>query len=167
MAKKKESIYNSWDDVNSAMKELGELTVKKERLEGEQTTKINEIKSEYLVKAGGITTRIKDIEKNIERFAEQNKSEFLQARTKKLTFGTISYRMTKRVVCKYVETAIKALKTLNLDFCVRVKEELDKEALTEVQDKQLLSKAGISIVSEDKIRIEPDYVKLAALESSN
>lgn len=163
MAKKKESIYRNWEDVNTAMKELGSLNVEKQRLEGEQTVKINEIKERYQIIAGDITTKIKDIEKNIERFAEQNKSEFLQTRTKKLTFGTISYRMTKRVVCKYVETAVKALRSLNMDFCLRVKAELDKEALLEVEDKQLLSKAGISVVSEDKIRIEPDYVKLAAI----
>lgn len=164
MAKKKESIYNDWDEVNLAMKELGELTIKKQKIEGEQTLKINEIKAEYQVKAGDLVNQIKEIEKNIERFSEQNKSDFLKSRSKKLSFGTISYRMTKRVVCKYVETAINALKSLNMDFCLRIKEELNKDALIEVEDKSLLQKAGISVVPEDKIRIEPDFVKLAALE---
>lgn len=164
MAKKKESIYQSWDEVNEAMKELGELQVKKQKLEGEQTVKINEIKKDYQEKAGNLTTKIKEIEKDIERFAEQNKTEFLKTRNKKLNFGTISYRLTKRIVVGCVEGAINALKSLNLDYYLRQKCELDKEKLYEC-DEKTLSKVGIKIVTEDKINIEPAYVKLMAMES--
>lgn len=165
MAKKKESIYKTWDEVNFAMKELGELNVQKQKLEGEQTVKINEVKSYIQEKAGDIVTKIKNIEKEIERFAEQNKDEFIATRNKKLTFGTISYRLTKRVVCKSVTSAIKALKSLNMDFFIRTKEELNKEDIMNCCDKatlQALTRASVSVVSEDKIRIEPDYVKLMA-----
>ena len=166
MAKKKESIYNNWDEVNSAMKQLGELTVKKEKLEGEQTIKINEIKAEYQVKADNLLIQIKEIEKNIERFADSNKEEFINNRTKKLTFGKISYRLTKSVKCLNVASAINAIKNLNLDFLLRTKSELDKDAIIKHEkdlDTKTLLKAGIYISEKDKINIEPDFVKLAAL----
>lgn len=158
---KKLSKYQTWQEVDSAMKELGELNIKKQNLEGEQTVRINEVKADILSKTGVLQTKIKDIEKNIERFAEQNKSEFLKTRNKKLTFGTISFRLVKSVVCTCKDEAIKALKALNLDFCLRQKEEIDKEKCLEVDEKMLL-KAGISIKSEDKVKIEPNYIKLAA-----
>lgn len=164
MAKKTESKYTTWDEVNSALKELGELEIKKQRLEGEQTAKINEIKAKTLEKAGAIKTQISEIEKNIEKFAMQNKSEFLTKRNKKLTFGTVSFRLVKSVVCTCKEEAIKALKALNLDFCIRAKEELDKDECLKFaeSDEKTLLKAGITIKAEDKVKIEPDYVKLAA-----
>ena len=169
MAKKAESIYKSWEEVNAALKELGELNIKKQKLEGELTIKINEIKEKTLEKAGILKTQISEIEKNIERFAMQNKSEFLKTRNKKLTFGTVSFRLVKSVVCNCKDEAIKALKALNLDFCIRSKEELDKDEclkLAESEEKTLL-KAGITIKSEDKVKIDPDYVKLAANQTEN
>ncbi len=164
MAKKTESIYKSWEEVNSALKELGELNIQKQKFEGEQTVKINEIKAETLEKAGIIKTKITEIEKNIEKFALQNKSEFLKTRNKKLTFGVVSFRLVKSVVCQCKDEAIKALKALNLDFCIRAKEELDKDECLKFaeSDEKTLLKAGITIKAEDKVKIEPDYVKLAA-----
>lgn len=165
MAKKAESNYKSWEEVNTALKELGELQIQKQKLEGEQTLKINKIKIEISEKAGILQTRIKEIEKNIERFAQQNKSEFLKTRNKKLTFGAVSFRLVKSVVCSCKDEAIKALKALNLDFCIRAKEDIDKDEclkFAENDDKKILLKAGISIKSEDKVKIEPDYIKLAA-----
>lgn len=164
MAKKTESIYKSWEEVNSALKELGELNIQKQKLEGEQTVKINEIKTKTLEKAGIIKTKIAEIEKNIEKFAMQNKSEFLKTRNKKLTFGVVSFRLVKSVVCQCKDEAIKALKALNLDFCIRAKEELDKDECLKFaeSDEKTLLKAGITIKAEDKVKIEPDYVKLAA-----
>lgn len=164
MAKKTESIYKNWEEINSAMKELGELNILKQKLEGEQTIKINEIKAETLKKAGVIKSQISEIEKNIERFAMQNKSEFLKTRNKKLTFGSVSFRLVKSVVCQCKEEAIKALKALNLDFCIRSKEELDKDECLKFaeSDEKTLLKAGISIKAEDKVKIEPDYIKVVA-----
>ncbi len=166
MAKKIESKYKSWEDVNSALKELGELNIKKERLEGEQTVKINEIKADTLAKAGIITTQMKTIEKDIERFTDEHKSEFIKIRSKKLTFGTVSFRLVKSVFIKVKDEAIKSLKALNLDFCLKIKEEIDKEKCLEI-DENILQKAGIVIKQEDKIRIEPSYVKLATNAPNN
>lgn len=164
MAKKKESIYRSWDDVDTAMKELATLNVQKQKLEGEQTVRINDVKSKIAVRAGELCTKIKQIEKEIERYSEQNKDEFLKTRNKKLKFGSISYRLTKSICCECVQTAIKALKSLNYDFCIRTKEELDKEALKELSQ-DVLTKIGVNVKVVDKIQIEPDYVKL--INSSN
>lgn len=163
MAKKKESTFASWEEVNESFKKLAELQVLKRELEGKQTLAINEIKSDFARKAGQISDEIKELEKNISLFAESHREEFAKKRSKKLPFGTISFRLTKRIVCGGVESAIKALKALNLDSFLRVKEELDKEALLEL-DESVLTKAGITIKREDKITIEPDYVQINSLK---
>ena len=165
MAKKVESIYKNWNEVDEALKELGELNIAKTQIEGEQTVKINEIKADASAKAQAIQARIKEIEKNIERFTDANKSEFLSKRTKKMTYGTISFRLVKKVCCNCVEEALKGLRVLNLDFCIRTKSELDKDRLLECDEKMLL-KAGITIKTEDKVKIEPNYEKLAAISAN-
>jgi len=161
MAKKKESTLKTWDEADEKIKKLGELQIEKTRLEGELQTKLNELKAEYTAKAGLLAAEAKEIEKDITRFCESRKDEFLKTRNKKLNFGTISYRLAERVVCSNIEGTIKAMKTLNLDFMLRIKEEIDKEQVKTL-DANTLTKIGVSIVKEDKISIDPDMVKLAA-----
>lgn len=74
----------------------------------------------------------------------------------------MSYKIVKRVCCTCVEEAIKALKALKLDFCIRTKQELDKDRLLADVDENTLLKAGITIKKEDKLRIEPNFEKIAA-----
>ncbi|MDD3236835.1 MAG: host-nuclease inhibitor Gam family protein [Candidatus Gastranaerophilales bacterium] len=164
MAKKKQSSYKSWDDVNEALKTLAQLKIKKNKIENRQNFMLLKVKEICEKKAGSLVVDIKNIEKEIELYAEENKDEFAKKRSKKLTFGTISFRLTKKITCKSIDAAIKALKALSLDHFIRVKEELDKEALIDV-DESLLTKAGIGIKREDKVSIEPDFVTLANIGS--
>lgn len=157
----KKSIYSTWDEVNNALKDLAELRIKKQKLEGEQTIKINKIKGETEVKCGDLIEKIKHFEQEITLFAEENKVDFTKKRSKKLTFGTISFRQSKKIVCKCLESAIQCLKALNLNYCVNTKETLDKDQLMEV-DEIMLTKAGISVKRVDNISIEPNFELIAA-----
>lgn len=138
MARKKESTFTSWDEVNQAMKNLGEKQIQVEKLEGEQTIKINLIKEAFELKAGDIKSQIKEIEENILLFAEANKAEFLKDRTKKLTFGNISFRITESLTIKNIASTVAALKNLKLTEYLRMKAEPDKEALKGLDDSTLV-----------------------------
>lgn len=162
MAKKIESTLKNWEQVDNAIKTLAELNISKTRLEGDQTILINEIKKNTAIKAKSIDLKIKEIEKDIERYTESHKDEFTEKRSKKLNHGTISYKIVKKVCCSCVAEAIKALNALNLNFCIRTKQELDKDRLMSDVDENTLLKAGITIKKEDKLRIEPNYEKIAA-----
>lgn len=165
MAKKVLTTLQTWDEVNEAMRRLGELSIEKQKAEGEATIQINEIKAHAEAVANVIQEEIKKIEKDIERYAKENKEAFAKTRNKKLNFGRISFKATKSVSCPFTESAIKILKQFGLDNCIRTKEELDKEAIKELdkntQVVSILTKAGITIKTADKITIEPDYIKLA------
>lgn len=166
MAKKKESTLQTWDEVNEAMKRLAELNIQKKTLETEQNRQIDEIKKETCLKADVIIKDIKSVEKDIIRFAEQNRAEFTKKRTKVLTFGKISFRYTKSIWCGDVPAAIRALKSFAMEKYLRTKEELNKDALIEA-DPMILGKCGILIKAEDKICVEPDYIKLASLDTED
>lgn len=164
MARKKESTYQNWDEVNQAMKRLAELNIQKKRLENEQNTRIDEVKKDISLQSEELIKEIDFIKKDITRFAEQHRDEFTQKRTKTLTFGKISFRYTSWVWVEDAKSAIKSLKTFAMDKYLRVKEELDKDALIDA-DPKLLAKCGIQLRSGDKITIEPDYVKLGSIDT--
>ena len=161
MAKKKESTLQSWDEVDAQLRKLGELQIKKTKLEGILQTKINELKSNYTEESSIIANEAKQIETEITRFCDAHKDEFLNKRNKKLNFGVIAYRVTEKVVFSSVDAVIKSIKTLNLDYVLRIKEEVDKEKIKSL-DKLTLAKIGVKIDNKDKLSIEPDIIKLAA-----
>lgn len=165
MARKIESKYQNWDEVNEAMKRLAELNVNKNKLEAYTNERIDKVKAEANLQVEPILKEIKDIEKDITRFAEQHKEEFTKKRTKILNFGKISFRYTKSFKIPNVDSAINALKSFALDEYLRIKEELNKETLTGL-DVKTLAKCNIFVTYKDKITIEPDYVKLAALNDN-
>lgn len=161
MAKKIESTIKTWDELDFELKRLGELKIEKERLEGEMTIKINSTKELYSSKCKALQGEMKNIEKDISRFCDANKATFINKRNKKFNFGFVSYRLTERVLCSCVDSTIKVLKSLNLDHYLRVKEEIDKEKIKEL-DSNILTKIGVKIVKEDKLSIEPNIEKIAA-----
>lgn len=87
MAKKKESILKSWDEVDNNLKRLGEIEIQKTKLDGELTIKTNELKEQYTSQGNALKKEADEIKKEITRFCEQNKSGFLDKRNKKLNFG--------------------------------------------------------------------------------
>ncbi len=161
MAKKKESTLQSWDEVDNQLRKLGELQIKKTKLEGTFQVKINELKESYATQCGIIAAEVKQIETEITRFCDSRKDEFLNKRNKKLNFGVVAYRVSEKVILGSVDAVIKSIKTLNLEYVLRIKEEIDKEKIKSL-DKQTLTKIGVKIETKDKISIEPDIVKLAA-----
>lgn len=159
MAKKQESSYKSWEDVNLAIRRMGEIDIQVDKLQGEMTLKINEIKSKFDVKSQGLLAERKNIEKNITLYTDTCKDEFAKTRHKELTFGKVAYKVTTKLIIKSVEACLAALKALNMNDYIRIKEEPDKEAMAEL-DQITLAKVGASIKVEDKLRIEPNLEKL-------
>ena len=145
--------YGSWEEINISLKYLAEKKLELKKLETEQEEKINEIKKENSLKIELLKEGIASAEESIKTFAEANISDFGEKRSKKFTFGKISLKSSKSFVIGCVETTIKRLRALNLNNCIREKEEIIKESLKKL-DKPTLSKVGISVVMEDKISIE-------------
>ena len=162
MAKKKESKYANWEEVNLAVRRMGEIDIQVTKLEGEMTLKVNEIKSKYDAKSQGLLAERKNIEKDITLFTDTCKDEFTKTRHKELTFGKVAYKVTSKILIKSKDACLSALKALNMGDYIRIKEEPDKEAMVNL-DQVTLAKVGASIKVEDKLRIEPNLETLKEL----
>lgn len=152
--------YRDWQDVDNALRRMGEIDIKLSDLEGKMTLKINEIREEFDTKAEGLKAERKKLEAEITAFVEIRKDEFLKTRSRELTFGVVAYRLVTKVVIRSKAACIAALKALNLSAYIRYTEEPDKEALSGL-DAGTLAKVGASLKTEDKLRIEPKLEKIA------
>jgi phage host-nuclease inhibitor protein Gam len=148
-----------WNDVDQSLKRMGEIQVRIEDIEGEQTLRINEIKEDYTRQIEELKTEQKALETGIESFAESNKDAFADGRTRELTFGKIAYRVVKSIRVASIESCVKALRDFGYGHMVRVVETPDKEAMAELKD-DILVKVSAKRVVSDKLRIEPNIERI-------
>ena len=92
--------YRDWQDVDNALRRMGEIDIKLSDLEGKMTLKINEIREEFDTKAEGLKAERKKLEAEITAFVEIRKDEFLKTRSRELTFGVVAYRLVTKVVIR-------------------------------------------------------------------
>ena len=163
--KKEERIdmYKSWGEVDDALKELAELEIRKNEVEGELNEKINRAKKDAKEKIAPIIEQMKHITKMIELFAASKKAEFAKKRSKELTFGKIGFRLVTSVSIPRdkakIEALLKSLKAYGLNDCIKYEEKPDKEKLKELDDATLV-KLGLEKKVKDSFRIEPFLEKI-------
>jgi len=159
---KRETIaaYTDWQDVDNALRRMGEIDIRLSELEGAMTLKINDVRQDFETRAEGLKAERKKLEQAVTAFVEGRKDEFIKVRNRELTFGSIAYRLVTKVVIRSKAACLAALKALNLHAYIRITEEPDKEALSGL-DAGTLAKVGAQLKTEDKLRIEPKLEKIA------
>jgi phage host-nuclease inhibitor protein Gam len=160
----------NWEEVDSTLKRLAEITVAVAKINGDATIRMNEIKLEAANKAAPLQVEKEALERQIELFCEANKAEFADKRSKELNFGTVGYRVSTSVPIprdkKKVEALIKSIKAFGLKDCIAYEEKPDKEALKELDD-TTLTKLGLKRKVEDNFRIEPRIEEVADTTEAN
>ena len=98
----------------------------------------------------------------LQAFCESRRAEF-KGKSRVLNFGTVSFRVSTKIVIRGVAACIQALKTLELAAYVRVKESLDKEKMKDLDD-ATLAQVGAKRQTEDAFgyEVNRERVKEAA-----
>ncbi|MDR1451352.1 MAG: host-nuclease inhibitor Gam family protein [Helicobacteraceae bacterium] len=155
---------SSWNDVDLALREIGECDIAIAGVEGEVTISCNEIREAAKPKIAPYAAKKEHLEKLVTLYCEGNKHEFIDKRSKQFNFGEIGFRLVKSVslprVKEKIASLIKALKKAGFGDCVETTEAINKEAVSELQDGDL-AKIGLKRVVRDSFRITP---KLEAIE---
>ena len=158
---------SNFSDVDNALKRICELEVALAEINGEITLKCNEIKDAFKPAVEKLDSEKKYVEQQISAFCEENKAEFAEKRSREFTFGKIGYMLSKSVslprIKEKVEKLIKALKSYKFDDCISYEETLNKEAICELGDADLV-KLGLKRLVKDNFRIE---TKIENLQSAN
>lgn len=145
---------HNWKEVNDQLKTLAELTVQKRDLENKKTDLIREITAKYDAEAAPIISEMDTIQKSIEAFVLEHKDEFTKTRTKELSHGIISFRVSTSIKVISKSICLRALHAMGLDDYIIVKEEPNKEMLRTLDD-ITLAKVACEKKTVDNISIEP------------
>lgn len=155
----------SWEEVNTSLKRLAELEIGKRELENKKTELISQITVKFDADAAPLLLEMEQVNTSIMSFAEAHKDEFAKDRTKELSHGTISMRVSTAVKVISKAICLKALKGLGMLDYILVKEEPNKEMLKTLDDTQL-AKVCCEKKVVDNITITPKIEAITPLPAS-
>lgn len=149
---------HSWQEVDQALREIGEAQFEIERIEADLNGRIDKLKAEATKKISPIAQRKALKELAIQQFTIENR-EAMEAKTKILTFGQVGFRRSTKLIVRKTQEVIRRLRDLGLKDCIRVKESVDREALKQKGD-AILEAVGVIKKTEDVFWYEVDREKI-------
>lgn len=155
------TTLESFDEVDRCLAEIAEIDRELGLLEAAQQESIDRIKANTKAAAEPLQNKRTGLELAIQQFCEANRSEFVDTRTRVLTFGSVGFRRSTKVVIKRVADTLQALRDLGLSGCIRRgKEEIDKEAMKNLPI-ETLNAVGATLKTEDAFGYEVKREALA------
>lgn len=157
MARKKvtEAVIGSWDEVNEALKVIGDAQDEIAAIEAEMNSLITEIKAEAKEKIKPYESAIKMKELMIQQYTSEHREE-LKGKSYKLAFGTVGFRLsTKLILPKDLKTVIKNLQMNGMMDCLTTKVTVNKDILKTYAEKEILN-VGASLKKEDTFWYETE-----------
>jgi phage host-nuclease inhibitor protein Gam len=142
------TALNSWEDVDNCLAEIAKSDRELMLIEGAANERIEEIRKDIKERSQPILERKAGLELQIKEYCEANRTEFVKAKTKALTFGEVGFRLSTRIMIRRIAETLQALKDLGLKQCIRIKEEPDKEAMKALTD-ETLAEVGASRKTEN------------------
>jgi phage host-nuclease inhibitor protein Gam len=132
----------NWEAADSLIREIGDLQreiAAGEKKATENINKINEGLKEWVKLP---LKRITLLTQSLEAFAAMHRDDFGGAKSHKLHFGSIGWRLSVSIsIAKYTLELLKKRLSKEPAFagCIRIKESVDKEALAKCTDAQLVT----------------------------
>lgn len=156
-------VPQSRDDAAKLIFTIGELQQQRQRLEAELNERLLRLKADYEQEAKSRANRIAALAEGLQVYAAAHRAELTQggrSKTVKLATGELRWRMTPpRVLLKQVRAVLAALKAAGLARFIRVKEEVDKEAMLREPD-AVAGLAGVAIDRREEFVVLPFSTKL-------
>lgn len=139
---------NSIEQVQSAIKEIGDLSREHQRLTTEMNDKLGDISEHYAPQLQRLNADIEPLQKAVQEYCEDHRDELTdkgKVKTVNLVTGDVQWRQRPpSVAIRGVDSVIENLQRLGLSRFVRTKNEINKEALLNEAD-VVKGIAGITI----------------------
>ncbi|HPN37203.1 MAG TPA: host-nuclease inhibitor Gam family protein [Melioribacteraceae bacterium] len=163
-------MIKTYEELELQLKEYAVNYAALVKKEAEMNEKLNKIKQDYEEKTKELRYTTETIQGEINAFCTKNKSDFDKVRSKEFQFGTVGFRVNPPKVTllnrKYnLKTVLELVKRLYKKAYVRVKEDLDKEAiLADYAGKKLddgkLAGVGLKVDQDEQFYIDAKYEEL-------
>lgn len=143
-------LLESWDDVNLTLRRLGQIERDMNLIRDAMKEQIETAKSNAEEELNPLEMDHKRLSAALEQFAIHHKEEFEKApRSRKLMFGKIGFHKTPgkfKPLRKWNwKQVLEKLQELGKKQFIRVKEEVDKEALEKAYKEQQISDDSLEI----------------------
>lgn len=152
--------FSTWEDVDQALKELAFIDRDLRLIDGDVNETIDRLKTEAKAQAKPLQDRKTALELAMKEFCEANRAEFAKIKTRQLVFGSVGFRQSTKIIVKRVADTLQALKDLGLAQCIRIKEEIDKEAMKTLPA-ETLAEVGAGVKVENTFGYEIDRARIA------
>lgn len=157
----KEPQLQSWEAVDQVLIQIAEI---KRDIDLEQAAcneQVDQIKETSKKQIKPLTDQLKAHELKLKEFCEHRKAEFTQLKTKKLTHGSVGFRLSTTVSIPDPTYTCQVLKELGLDHCIRLKTEPDKEEIKQLTPTQI-AEIGASVNTRNSFGYDIAIVDPAA-----
>lgn len=125
--------FTTTEQVQSAIKEIGDLTREHIRLSTEMNDKIGAISEHYAPQLKQLENEVEPLQKAVQAYCEDHRdelTEFGKTKTANFVTGEVQWRSRPpSVMVRGAETVIETLQRLGLDRFIRNKQEINKDAL--------------------------------------
>jgi phage host-nuclease inhibitor protein Gam len=157
------NVPQSRDEVTQAIELIGIHSRERVRIETEMNDRISKIKTECEELAAPLNARIVELQAGVQIWCTANRAQLTNdGKVKTVNFGAgkVLWRMTPSSVgLSKVAEVLKALKALGLERLIRIKEEVNKDAIL-LEPEAVADIKGISIGQHEEFVIEPFEAKL-------
>lgn len=158
-------ILESFDQVDQAIREWYALDAEVEKIAVAQQDQINKIKSRFVGQAKDAIARKMRLEKDVQDFCEYYSDMFAKEKSKKLTFGTVGFRKSTRLVYLRgwdAKRVLAKLKELGRFEFIKKTESVKRDEIKKAElDAEAMRLFGCTIKHEDKFWFEPDKAAIA------
>lgn len=156
---------NSWNEVDEALRQIGENNRDLTAIENVMNEQIASAKANADAKARPLKEQTALLELAIETFTRKNRNDMGKAKSKILTFGKVSFRISTRVKIPTAKDKVAAiisqLRARGMNDCVTIPDpKIDKEALKKHSAEEIAS-VGAVLEVEDVFGYEVDSTALA------
>ncbi|MDA8085810.1 MAG: host-nuclease inhibitor Gam family protein [Nitrospiraceae bacterium] len=159
MRKRVTGALRTWQDVDDVLRGIGGIDLKLQAIEAEMNGAIMAAKDKAKKQAAFLLEQKAPLEASVKIFAEEHRDDLGAKKSMALNFGTVSFRQSTKIMIRNVKRTLVLLKDKGFAWCVRTKEEPDKDQMKDLSDEELKS-VGASRKAEDVFGYEVAYEKL-------
>lgn len=156
-------IPQSREECNRAIADIGKAQRERERIQAAMNDDLANIRERYEEAAKPHADRISALTQGVAAWCEANRDDLTQGgkrKTAKMATGEISWRTRPpSVAVRGKDAVIDALRKLGLDRFLRVKVDVDKDAILREPD-TIEGVRGLSISQREDFVVKPDMTEL-------
>lgn len=151
----------SWEAVDAALLEIGEIDVSVGAIEGVMNTAIQEAKQKAAEEAGPAMDRRKELVKQVQGFCDARREEFGKRKSRELNHGVVGWRESTALRVLDTDETIRRIQANGRKELLSVKVAVNKDAMAGMATVDLEA-LGVKRDTKDAFYLVPDLDKVKA-----